>query len=50
MFQGPLPPKGDDDLLGRTFNDLHHYVQDKLNKSNREVDDARKSAHKVKSK
>ncbi|XP_067662812.1 centriolin-like [Haliotis asinina] len=45
--KGPLPPQGNEDVLGKTFHDLHHYVQDKLNRSNREVEEARKNIQKA---
>ncbi|XP_071115643.1 centriolin-like [Haliotis cracherodii] len=45
--KGPLPPQGSEDVLGKTFHDLHHYVQDKLNKSGREVEEARKNIQKA---
>ncbi|XP_041369906.1 centriolin-like [Gigantopelta aegis] len=43
----PIEPAGADDILGKTFKDLHVYVQEKLNSSTRENEQIRKSKEKA---
>ena len=45
--QKPIEPAGPDDVIGKTFKDLHVYVQEKLNNSVRENEQIRKSKEKV---
>lgn len=46
-FQEPIESQGEDDLLGRTFQDLQYFVHDKLSRGHKELEQAKKSKSKV---